>query len=79
MTKNENAHVEVAKAQFIHNLVVDQNIVVDKSQAPLATDTMCALRLLMGCFDRQGIDPTSTDAYKVFRDFAAEHKENSSK
>lgn len=36
----------------------------------IETDTECALRLLMVCFERQGISPTSTDAYKIFRDFA---------
>ena len=39
----------------------------------LETDTVCALRLLMVCFERQGINPTSSDAYKLFRDFAEEY------
>ena len=39
----------------------------------LETDTVCALRLLMVCFERQGIKPTSNDAYKLFRDFAEEY------
>ena len=44
--------------------------------AGLEIDTICALRLLMVCFERQGINPTSTDAYKVFRDFAEEYNKN---
>ena len=35
----------------------------------IKTNTKCALSLLMVCFERQGISPTSTDAYKIFRDF----------
>ena len=42
----------------------------------LETDTRCALRLLMVCFERQGINPTSTDAYKLFCDFAEEYNKN---
>ena len=34
------------------------------------TDTECALRLLMVCFERQRISPTSAAAEKIFRDFA---------
>lgn len=39
----------------------------------LETDTVCALRLLMVCFEKQGIAPTSIDAYKLFRNFAEEY------
>ena len=39
----------------------------------LETDTLCALCLLMVSFERKGISPTSTDAYKVFQDFAENH------
>ena len=35
----------------------------------IKTDTECALHLLMACFERQGISPTSTYAYEIFRDF----------
>ena len=36
----------------------------------LETDTACALRLVMVSFERQGIVRNSSDAYKLFRDFA---------
>ena len=42
----------------------------------LEKDTVCVLRILMVCFERQGVNPTSTDAYKMFCDFAEKYSKN---
>ena len=38
-------------------------------------ETKCALRLLMGCLERQGIDPSSHVALDIFVNYTEEYKD----